>query len=372
MEIKAITKFEDFLCLEDTWNNLLEKSQNDIVFLRHEWFKSWWLGFGEGKQLFILVIWEEEDVVGIAPLMRYDSRFRGMRVKEIGFIQNDNSPRSDFIIIRERQKILSCIFEYLKQRQAEWDILRLVNIPTESPVTEILPDISARLKMNCGVKKGLHSPFVKVESDWEMFLQSKSAKFRKVLRNKVNRVKRLGDFTIEKIEDISCRPDILPDVYDISQYSWKGKCQGGILATQERKRFFDELSLVAGKKGWLNIWVLRINNIGNIAYEYHLCYRDKVYALRGDFKEEYREYTPGSVLEYYIIEKAFSNGIIEYDLCGSDYEYKMNWANNIREHNIMEIFSSSPYSKMLYRLEYKIFHLLRPIKNRLGIKFKEN
>ena len=70
---------------------------------------------------------------------------------------------------------------------------------------------------------------------------------------------------------------------------------------------------------------------------------------------------------------AFNNGVIEYDLCGNAYQYKMDWANGVRQHITFEIFGFNVGSKMLYSLEYKIIPLLRKLKiNKLkeALKYK--
>jgi len=69
MEVEVITNFSEFLALEGIWNDLLKHSDNDTVFLTHEWFRCWWLGYGDGKQLFILLVKNKGEVIGIAPLI---------------------------------------------------------------------------------------------------------------------------------------------------------------------------------------------------------------------------------------------------------------------------------------------------------------
>lgn len=367
MEIKAITKFDEFLNLENTWDSVLEKSQSDDVCLTFEWFKAWWLGFGKNKQLFILLLMEKGNLIGIAPFMIKRARYRGFPVREISFIQNEHSPHSDFLFAERREDVLDTVIEYLKKEKNKWDLINLNNVPKDSPNYEILQKCLKRNGMLFGVKKGLHSPFIQIQSDWETYFSSRSTKFRKVLRNKINRMQRLGSYSIKKIEDITNNNEILTKISEISKNSWKVKHHKEITATKEDEIFFQELSRLSEQNGWLNIFLMTLND-KPIAYEYHLKYKKKEYALRGDFDEQYRENHPGSVLDAYIVQSLFGNGIEEYEMGGTSDLYKLNWTSQIREHVNFVIFRNSFYETMLYIFDFKIISYLKKLKFLMKIK----
>ena len=49
--------------------------------------------FGAGRRLYVLLIWDGEELIGIAPLMISRVKMYGLPVREIGFIYNDHTPR---------------------------------------------------------------------------------------------------------------------------------------------------------------------------------------------------------------------------------------------------------------------------------------
>ncbi len=361
MEVEIITKFEDFLSLENIWNNVLEKSQSDYVCLTFEWFKSWWLSFGKNKELRILLLKDKNSILGIVPLMISRSHFRGLPVREIGFIQNENTPRNDLILNGERKDAIDAIVKYFKNNLGRWDVICLVNIPQESPNYEILQDTLKRNNKLFGIKKGLYSPFIRIQSDWKTYFSSRTKKFRKAVRNNINRIERIGPYHIKKIENINQDGTVLANIFEISKNSWKAKYQKQITRSDENKRFFEELSQVSSERGWLNIWLLNIND-RTVAYEYHLRYKNRIYALRADFDEAYKDSSPGSVLDMHIVKYAFENKLKEYDMCGSDDFYKKNWTFKVREHVRFIIFKDSFYGKLLYILEFKVIYFLKEFK----------
>jgi CelD/BcsL family acetyltransferase involved in cellulose biosynthesis len=214
----------------------------------------------------------------------------------------------------------------------------------------------------CGIKKERSSPYLKIESDWPSYISQKSSKFRRTLRNKLNRVKKLKDFKIEKITNVNSeKSNIISDIIKVSRNSWKGKCMGDIARTRENEKFFKKLSIEASKNNWLNIWVLYAEADKPAAYQYHLIYKNKIYAMRSDYDENYKYYSPGCVLEKCVIKESMDEKLAEYDLCGNYYDYKMKWANSIREHMTYELFGFNIRSKLLYQFEYNALPVARKI-----------
>lgn len=169
MKVEVIDNFEGFLVLEDEWNSLLENSQNDVVFLRHEWFRCWWETFGKNNQLFIISVKDGGELVGIAPLMISRDVFRGFPVRKLSFIKDDNSAHADFISLKGNEETIQAIVRYLKENKHLWDVAVLESILNKSNTFEYLKKNLEREGLFFGEKKELASPYIKVNSDWESF-----------------------------------------------------------------------------------------------------------------------------------------------------------------------------------------------------------
>ena len=141
-----------------------------------------------------------------------------------------------------------------------------------------------------------------------------------------------------------------PWIFIIGKSSWKNKIGKSISSTEENKKFFSNLTATANTKGWLYVWMMKANG-HPIAFEYDLQYRGRVHALRSEFNEEYASYSPGAVLESYIIRDVFLNGCKEYDMGGGADEYKKHWTTNIRQHVNIFVFNKGLYSKLMSFLE---------------------
>ncbi|MFH0926718.1 MAG: GNAT family N-acetyltransferase [bacterium] len=364
LETELIDNFKDFLSLDKVWNNLLEKSPTDTVFLRHEWFNCWWKSLGKQKQLFIILVKKKEKIIGIAPLMISREPFRRILVRKVKFVADDNSFRCNFIIdnqdSKNRKKVIEAIIDYIYKKQEMWDIVELENIPSGSFTSELI-DVLASLKDKVyGIKRGLISPYIYINTNWDNYFSNRPKRLHKNIKNKSNRLSQANGYAIEEIKQSD---NTLSLIFEISAKSWKAREGKAITQLEERRDFFTNLSKIASSQGWLSIWLLKINN-EPVAYEYQLKYKDTVCALRGDFKEDYKEYSPGSILEYYVIKHTIisNNNIKEYDLGGGCDFYKTNWTSNLRTHSIFLMFKYSFLSLTIYFLEFKI---ILPIKRKI-------
>lgn len=358
MEIRQITKTKDFLSLESDWNALLQRCNSDIVCLTHEWFKCWWRGYADGNKLFVLLAKENGRLAGIAPLMISFGTYRGFPVRKVCFMENSNSPRVDFIAPERKPEFIRRVVDFLGANRHLWDMVSLEKIPKQSESADILPRVLEERKHFYTMQDSMRSPFIPVDSDWETYFSKRSKNFRKQLKNKLNRVHKLGQVAIEEVKRPEDAVRVLPEVFGVSKRSWKNQNGTAITCTRGKQTFFEELTKTASLKGWLSIWLLRANGKA-IAMEYHLKYKHIVYALRADFDEEYRDVSPGSVLEQHITKQVFRNNYAEFDLCGDSQEYKMKWTDTFREHFKFNIFNRSIYPTMLRLVEFKGIPLLK-------------
>jgi hypothetical protein len=54
--VETITDWESFLALEAVWNDTVDRARVAHPFLRHEWLRTWWECFGEGRRPHVLIV----------------------------------------------------------------------------------------------------------------------------------------------------------------------------------------------------------------------------------------------------------------------------------------------------------------------------
>jgi CelD/BcsL family acetyltransferase involved in cellulose biosynthesis len=372
MKIEVVSTKQAFFSLADQWNSLLKKSSTDQVYLTHEWFHCWWNAFGNDKRPLILIIKEKDQVIGIAPLLVTTVNYRNVfKIKEVDFWVNEVSPRIDFICHSgDERMVIEAIIEYLLKNTQIWDVFKFAKIPENSIMLDILRKILSDRQVTFKIDKSVQSPFLNINTDWETYYASRTPKFRKGLRNKINRIQKQGACQIEKICDPEKLIEMLPVIYDISSRSWKQHVNTSFSTDKKQTLFYRELTEIGGDQGWINIWLLKYSG-EYIAFEYHLVYGETIHVLRGDYDEAFKTISPGSCLEYYIIKHHFDEAkAIEYDFCGDNYQYMLNWTDNVRGHINMRIFNKNIVSRTVATADCMLIPYLRNINKRFNFLTK--
>ena len=364
LEVKIISNINRLQTLEKDWETILAQNDYPSIALTPQWLTTWWKSRGEspGKKLHVLVCLEENKPVAFFPFYWSKTKYRGVPIKKLSFMVDGISPHADFIIASEkRDRAVHALLGYLASKKERWDVIILDKF-RDNPNREFLLTALDLYRLNYGIQPSLRTPIIRLDKSWDLFWSQRSAKFRKSMRNKLNRSSRAHSISVEKIECPEKLSEALPSIFKISTLSWKGKINGAITDNPVELAFYKSFTPVGAQKGWINIWLLKHNG-EPIAYEYHLVYNKTIYPLRADFDERYRHLSPGSILDYNIIKAIFEKKEYQtYYSCAADYQYLRNWTNNFETLCRVDIFNTRTLSNLLFTSEYKILPQLKKIR----------
>lgn len=357
LTIEKITKFEDFLKLEDEWNTVLEQSDTNIVFLSFEFLRTEWECLGwenplpENFNVFILIAKEDGKIKGILPLVKYKTTFSGFPIKKIRVL-GKLSMRRGIIITSQYEEVLIAILKYFINTEWDWNIIEFVQILKHSRYTELIEDISRENGLGTFLIDSQTSPYIEVNKGWEEYFRERSKNFHKSLNNKINKLSQRGHFECREYHTLEEIEEALPIIFEIDLKSWKGKEGTAISSSEASKRLFILLSKYFAKREGISIWILWLNDIP-IAFEYHLIYNKIVYSLKWSYDEEYNMFSPGLVLKKASTEYFFKKGFKEIDLLGRADSFKLKWTDKTRQLCTIYISNRDFYSKLIYNYEFK-------------------
>ncbi len=204
-----------------------------------------------------------------------------------------------------------------------------------------------------------------------IFFKNRSRKFKKSINNKLNRFKKEPGFEINCETITSVHHPVLNEIVEISKKSWKSHIKKDLSSDKAGKKFLLSLVEAFGINNHVQVWILRKNGIP-VAYEFHMIFDNIVYPIRADYDENYKKYSPGSILEYTALKQLFEEQCItEYDTCADNYWYLNNWSNDLREHYTIEVFSSTIKARTLYFFETHIVPIVKYIRNKSQTKQKQ-
>jgi len=366
LAIEEITSGTELIALQADWDNLLKRTGERSPFLTHEWFRSCFAAYSHGKDVFTLAVRDGSNLIGIAPLWRQQHVFRKIPIRKIGFVSCPDTQVADFIVEDSRRsEVLMAFLEYMfHKRKGAWDMLTLEQWPAESINYQTLQTIllGRRKRFFTGISSV--TPYIPIKGEWEPFLQTLSVRFRKTHRNITNRMEKLNN-----LETQCFRQDptgsVFKDVVSVSEKSWKQEEGIAVTSREETSRFFEALTDAAGPKGLLRIWILKVDGTP-IAMEYDLEVLGKVYALRADYDETYKEYSPGAYLEYQIVKSLFKEGYEEYNTGPGLNTYKLHWTEQSRVNMTLYVCNDNLKGWTIWGLQEKLIPFLRRIRNKIN------
>jgi len=187
--IEVVTTDARLAELRHVWDELVDSATVSHPFLSYEWMATWWECFGAGAELRIVIVRAGDEAIAIAPLMETRKRICGASHDCISFLANDHTPRCDFIVRRSRSdEAYEAICSFLMSESAEWDVLQLRDVPSDSPTLSELARRGEQCGFLAGVRPSVDSPLVHVMASWEDYLRTLDGKRKRVFRNRLRRL----------------------------------------------------------------------------------------------------------------------------------------------------------------------------------------
>lgn len=357
--VETITDYSSFLDLEPIWNRLVEEAGIDHPFLSHEWVRAWWECFGAGKQLHILVVTAGGEPVAIAPLMLTHVWMYGCRIRRLQFISNVHTQRADVIIARWPKEAYRAIWDCLADQMAQWDVLKLSQMPADSRTLEELPRLAAGEGFQIGLWGPVSSPCLPLRGTWDNYYESLGGKHRSNIRNRLKRLSLLGQVGLEEVSSGEQLDSDLEEGLRIEAAAWKEKAGTAIRCCPELHHFYTKFARIAAQRGWLRLQFLTVAG-RRIAFHYSLCYKNSLFLLKPGYDPDYAPYSPSNLLCYLVLRDAFAEGLSNYEFLGTADEWKLRWTGVTKPHSWLFVFSNALRARVLYSAKFRIApHLKR-------------
>lgn len=356
-ETQVITDPRQFGELRTEWNQLLQRSTTNTIFLTWEWLYTWWKVFGDGTELFIILVRDVEGaLIGAAPLLIRRSNYYKFPVREMIFIGMGQADRQDFIVADDDYQIVHDILSKIHENISQWDIVNLEQIPSDSFLAK--SEFIRAFRM----EKEFSSlcPYVRMEGGWEEYFKSLSKKFRRDIKHKTNRIARFGRWAFETERSPDDVETLVESMELIERTSRKSSTQKAFFAPIGARDFILKFCKLCQQNDWLDFSRITLND-KPIAYLLGFLYGNKYCAYNMAFSEDFHEASPGKLLLNEKIKWCFEHIDIaeEFDFLRGDTYIKALWTSDNRVHLRIVLFKNSLYSKVI---RFAVFHIRPAIK----------
>jgi len=337
--VETIDDGPSFAKLKSDWGDLLESSASQSLFLTWEWLHTWWKHLAADRQLSILAVRCGGELAALAPFCVRPpslSRRRLFPVQEFLGSGNVGSDYLDFIVRRgsepeARQAFASC----LAGERLMLDWTQLKRGPCfAAGVASILAEKGWRLAET----RTNTCPFILLAGkSWESYLANLGAEHRYNFHRKWKRLNRDYVVQFEQVRTPEQCRESIDLVIKLHNLRWRDRGGSDAFHTQGLVEFHRELSQIALGRGWLRLYILRLNG-KPAASLYGFLYHGTFYFYQSGFDAAYDKYSVGLVTMGLAIQRAIEEGAEEFDLLHGDEGYKSHWSNGSRELGRLELY----------------------------------
>jgi CelD/BcsL family acetyltransferase involved in cellulose biosynthesis len=204
-------------------------------------------------------------------------------------------------------------------------------------------------------------PFVTISGNWDLYYKSFSKKFRKDIRNKTNKIKKMGEFELHVIKQVDNFQKLFTSIKEIESNSRKHNTEKEFFSSPANESFLKLFCETTVDKNWLDFSYISLNDT-IIAYLIGFIYNKKYYAYNIAYSNEYFDVSPGKLLINEKIKWCFDNRdcVGEFDFLRGDFYIKSLWTTDARNHMRLVLFKKSLYSRMLQYLVFRVRPKFKP------------
>jgi CelD/BcsL family acetyltransferase involved in cellulose biosynthesis len=356
--VDIVNDYATFAGMEGAWNDTVDRAGHTHPFLRHEWLRAWWDSFGPGRALNVMVVRAGNKILGLAPLMLETTKMYGVPVKRIQFLHNDHTPKADVIVAEQPDDVYDAIWKTLLDSRGQWDVLQLSQLPADSPTHDQVGRRAAIEKYPTTLWNSDVSPYLELTNNWDGYLNSRNAKLKQNLRNRLNRLTQVGEPKLEVLSDPDAIREARDEALALEASGWKKEAGTAIHSDPQVLQFYTLLADRAAAGGWLRLLFLSVND-KRIATSYSSRYQDRLSFFKTGYDPEYAKYAPFKLLTYFLIKEGYADGLREVDFLGDAEPWKLEWTSTTRPHDWLFVFGNTLRAKLVHTTKCRLLPAMK-------------
>lgn len=335
--VKVIRERSELEAFAPHWNELLERSAQNNVFLTWEWVSDWLDVYLEDGGILTLIVFDKDEPVAIAPLhVQIERPARGVSVRVLRFVGSGEvcADHVDMILGGESaESAAKAIWDELfGPLRGEWDVFEYYDAPSDSPAREAFREL-ARRDRRCIKMELLDDsvcPYLTLPASWSEFLSQCSGTRRYTINYSMNKLAEQGHLEKHLCENPEELEGQMETFISLHQESWVERGKPGSFSSERFKRFHLRVARDFLEKGILFLCSFSLDG-APIASFYGFQYGGKIYYyLLGARVNPVKRVKTGTAVLGQCIEEAIARGCREFDFLRGAEEYKYRWTSTER------------------------------------------
>jgi CelD/BcsL family acetyltransferase involved in cellulose biosynthesis len=315
---EIITDWDCWAALEPEWNDLLERSRSDTLFLTWQWIKTWATLVGPRvAPLVVLARDGRGGLAGAAPFYRTTLRFlrtvpyRALRI--MGDFPT-GAVYGDWIVRQDCEEGALVALAGRLARVADWDCLWM-------PSVAAWTGAASRLRRACEAAKFLLQErptsfsTISLPASMDAYVAGLPYKRRKDVRRLQRNILGGPGARVVVCRDADQLPRFLEALFELHAKRWQRKGDPGAFRRKPTEaRFYVSFAPVALDRGWLRLVGVE-DDAGLRALEIGYVYKGTFLSLQGGFDPDYLPGV-GTAARLAAVSSCIEEGVTTFDYLG--------------------------------------------------------
>ena len=302
---------ESFASLTSYWTDPNSRLNWSSVFVLPPWLKVWWQEFKPEAELYLSVVRQDKNVIGIASLQVKDGK--------ASFVGSaDVCDYLDFIIAPGKEAdFFNALLDDLRQNGI--NSLDLGHLRADSTVVTNLVAIARSRKYEVLLQEEAVSLELDLPSTWEGYLAMLNKKQRHEVRRKLRRLYEADNVTYQCIqvgqEEVGDLTDTFLKLFSLSRE------EKANFMTPRMESFFRSLAGAMAAVGRLRFGILKLDKLP-VAMIMGFDYNETMYLYNSAYDPRYNYLSAGLLSKILCIEESIKRGVRRWDFLKGAEEYK--------------------------------------------------
>jgi len=331
--VRVLTTVADLEGEAASWHALWGRCEGARTpFMSFEWVRTWVKHYVADGRLYIVVVSDGDEVVGIMPLVRTRCRVGPWSRTVLETAGSESRNIVALVAPGAAGAVAGDIAAHLAvDPLARGAALRLALVPSVTPFLSALVDALTRSQPQVVVGRRTVSfaPYIPMPASFEDFERSLGRRRRKVLGRAQRRLDRLHSDVRIRTASGDEAPRAMEELFRLHEARWADAGIRGLFHDKRNRDFHLEIVLECDRLGWLEQSEMLLGG-AIVSSHFAVVVDDVAYLLRSGRDISYAAYDIGHLHDYALFRKWTADGVHEVDLLRGAEPYKFYWTRNYR------------------------------------------
>ena len=331
--VRVLRTFSELDAVADAWHGLWARCERARTpYLSFEWVRTWAGHFGQDGRLFIMLVEDDESILGIMPLTFVKYRLWPFTLDALETVGGESRNLIALVAPGLGAVVAGAVADYLaREVLSAGRTLRLSLVPSRHLFLQLLVSALEGIRPRISVRVSIcnFAPYTPLPALWEDFERSLGRRRRKVLARAQSRLDlsrrevRIRQWHGDEVDDAMRR------LFDVHDARWEELGIRGLFHDERNRAFHLDIARQCDRTGWLDLSELEID--GKTASTHLVLVLDGVaYMMRSGRDTSFAKYDVGHLHDLRLLRKWIAMGLREADFLRGAEPYKFYWTPHHR------------------------------------------